>query len=170
MVFSPFGVIYPKWKSFLYPYNSYFIYYYTSYWSWNSNTLATWCEELTHLKRPWSWERLKAGGEGDDRGWDGWMSSLTQWTWVWVNSRSWWWTGKPGGLQSMGSQRVGHDWATELNWQQLLIQELSLVAESGASCMDLLWWLLLLRHAGFKQGLSSCAWAYLLCGVWNLLD
>ena len=58
-------------------------------WSWNSNTLATWCEELTHLKRPWCWERLRAGGEGDDRGWDGWMVSPTQWTWVWVNSGSW---------------------------------------------------------------------------------
>ena len=81
--------------------------------SWNSNILATWCEELTHLKRPWCWERLKAGGEGFDRGWDGWMVLPTQWTWVWVNSRSWWWTGKPGVLQSMGSQRVGHDWATD---------------------------------------------------------
>ena len=58
-------------------------------WSWNSNTLATWCKELTHLKRPWCWERLKAGGEGDDRRWDGCMASLTQWTWVWVNSGSW---------------------------------------------------------------------------------
>ena len=56
----------------------------------NSNTLAAWCEELTHWKRPWCWERLGAGGEGDDRGWDGWMASLTQWTWVWVNSGSWW--------------------------------------------------------------------------------
>ena len=71
-------------------------------WSWNSNTLATWCKELTHLKRPWCWERLKAGGEGDDRGWDGWMASPTQWTWVWVNSGSWWWTGRPGVLRSMG--------------------------------------------------------------------
>ena len=61
-------------------------------------------------------ERLKAGGEGDNRGWDGWMASWTQWTWVWVNSRSWWWTERPGVLQSMGSQRVRHDWATELNW------------------------------------------------------
>ena len=85
-------------------------------WSWNSNTLATWCEELTPWKRPWCWERLKAGGEGNDRGWDDWMASPTQWTRVWVNSRSWWWTGRPGVLQSMGSQRVGHDWATELNW------------------------------------------------------
>ena len=63
-------------------------------------------------------ERLKAGGEGEDRGWDGWMASLTQWTWVWVNSGSWWWTEKPGVLQSMLLQRVGHDWATELNWSE----------------------------------------------------
>ena len=83
-------------------------------WSWNSSTLATWCEELTHLKRLWCWEILKAGGEGDNRAWGGWIASLTQWTWVWVNSRSWWWTGRPGMLQSMGSQRVGHNWATEL--------------------------------------------------------
>ena len=76
-------------------------------WSWNSNTLATWCEELTHWNRPWCFQRLKAGGDGDDRGWDGWMASLTWWTWVWASSRSWWWTGKPGVLQSMGSQRVG---------------------------------------------------------------
>ena len=82
-------------------------------WSWNSNILATWCEELTHLKRPWCWERLRAGGEGDDRGWNDWMASLTQWTWVWVDSVSWWWTGRPGMLRFMGSQRVGHDWVTE---------------------------------------------------------
>ena len=88
-------------------------------WSWNSNTLATWCEELTHSKRLWCWERLKVGGEGDDRGWDGWMASLTQWTWVWVNSGSWWWTGRSGVLQCMGSQRVGQDWATDLNWSDM---------------------------------------------------
>ena len=70
--------------------------------------------QLTQLKRLWCWGRLKAGGEGDDRGWDGWIASPTQWTWVWVNSGSWWWTGRPGVLQSMGSQRVRHDWATEL--------------------------------------------------------
>ena len=70
----------------------------------------------THLKRPWCWERLKAGGEGGDGGWDGWMASLTQWTWVWLRSRSCWWTGRPGVLHSMGLQRVGHNWATELNW------------------------------------------------------
>ena len=77
---------------------------------------VAWCEELTHLKRPWCCERLKAGGEGGDRGWDGWMASLTRWTWVWASSRSWWWTGRPGVLQSTVSQRVGHDWVTELNW------------------------------------------------------
>ena len=79
-------------------------------WSWN-----TWYEELTHLKRPWCWERLKAEGEGVDRSWDGWMASPTRWTWVWASSGSWWWTGKPGVLQSMGSQRLRHDRATELN-------------------------------------------------------
>ena len=85
-------------------------------WCWSSNTLATWCEELAHWKRPWFWERLKAGREGNNIGWDGWMPSLTWWTWVWVNSGSWWWTGRPGVLRFLGSQRVGHDWATELNW------------------------------------------------------
>ena len=68
------------------------------------------------ITRPWCWERLKAGGEGDDRGWDGWMASLTQWTWVWMSSGSSWWTGRTGMLQSMVSRRVGHDWVTELNW------------------------------------------------------
>ena len=85
----------------------------------NSSTLATSCKELTHWKRLWCWEGLGAGGEGDDRGWDGWMASRTRWTWVWVNSGSWWWTGRPGMLQFMGLQRVGHDWETELNWTEL---------------------------------------------------
>ena len=83
------------------------------------NTLATSCKELTDWKRSWWWERLKAGEEEDDRGWDGWMASRTQWIWVWVNSGSWWWTGRPGVLQFMGSQRVEHDWATELNWTDM---------------------------------------------------
>ena len=83
--------------------------------SWNSSTLATSCEELTHWKRLWHWKGLGAGGEGDDRGWDGWMASLTQWTWVWVNSWSCWWTGRPGVLRFMGSQSVGHDWATSFS-------------------------------------------------------
>ena len=88
-------------------------------WGWNSNTLFIWCKELTHWKRPWCWERWKAGGEVFDKGWDGWMASLTRWTWAWGSYRSWWRTGNPGVLQSMGSQRVGHDWATELNWTEL---------------------------------------------------
>ena len=75
--------------------------------------LPTWLEEPTHWKRPWYWERLKAGGEGGNRGWDGWMASQTQLKWVWANSRRWWWTGKPDVLQSMGSQWVRHNWATE---------------------------------------------------------
>ena len=81
-------------------------------WSWSSNTLATWCEEPTHWKRPWCWERLRAG-EGDDRGWDGWMLSLTQWTWIWANSAREWKTRKPAMLQFMESQRVWHNLATE---------------------------------------------------------
>ena len=68
------------------------------------------------LKRSWCWERLRAGGEGDDKGWDGWMASPTQWTWVWVDSGSLWWTGRPSVLQFMGLQRVRNDWVTELNW------------------------------------------------------
>ena len=87
-------------------------------WSWSSSTLATSCKELTHWKRLWCWEGLGAGREGNDRGWDGWMASPTRWTWVWVNSGSWWWTGKPGVLRFMGSQRVRHDWATELTWTE----------------------------------------------------
>ena len=87
---------------------------------WNRNCFCTTsCKELTHWKRPWCWEGLGAGEEGDDRGWDGSTSSPTQWTWVWVNSRSWWWTGRPGVLQFMGLQRVRHDWVTELNWTEL---------------------------------------------------
>ena len=82
--------------------------------SWSSNTLATWCEESSHWKRPWCWGRFKTGREGEDRGWDGWTASPTWWTWVWASSGSRWWIGKPGVLQSMRSQRVGHDWATEL--------------------------------------------------------
>ena len=90
-------------------------------WSWNYNNLATWYKELTHLKRPSCWERLRAGGEGDNRGWDGWVASPTQWTWVWVNSGVWWCTGKSGVLQSM-DHRVGHDWATELNWLRITVK------------------------------------------------
>ena len=85
----------------------------------SSNTLATWCEELTHMKRPWCWERLRARWEGDDRGWDGWMASPTQWTWVCVNSGSWWWTGRPGMMRSWGHKESD---TTELNWTPLCFQ------------------------------------------------
>ena len=85
--------------------------------SWNSNILATWCEELTHCKRPWCWERLKPEEEGDNRGWDGWMASPTRWTWVWASSRNWWWTGRCGVLQSIGLQRS--DSTEPLNWLYL---------------------------------------------------
>ena len=77
------------------------------------------------LQKTLCWEGLGAGREGDDRGWDGWMASLTQWTWVLVNSGSWWWTGRPGVLWFVGSQRVGHDWATELNWTELTVEKIS---------------------------------------------
>ena len=88
---------------------------------------ATWCKELTHWKRLWCWERLRAGGEGDNRGWDGWMASLIQWPWVWVNSGSWWWTGRPLGVddgqgdlaccRSWGSKEL--DVPERQNWTEL---------------------------------------------------
>ena len=76
-------------------------------------------QRVDSLEKTLIWEGLGAVGEGDDRGLDGWMASLTRWTWVWVNSGSWWWTGRPGMPRFMGSQRVGHDWETELNWTEL---------------------------------------------------
>ena len=98
------------------------------WWRWSPNTLATQWKVPTHWKRPWYWERLRAGGEGVDRGWDGW--SLTQWTWVWANPRRWWRTGKPGMLQFMGSHRVRHDWATEqqMNKSYLWLQRGEIVS------------------------------------------
>ena len=83
-----------------------------------AETLILWPPDVKNwlLWKDWMLGKMKAGGEGDDRGWDGWLVSLTQWTWIWVNSMSWWWTGRPGLLQSMGSQRVGHNWVTELKW------------------------------------------------------
>ena len=86
-------------------------------WSWNSNTLATRCKELTHWKRPWYWEGLGAGGERDAGGWDGWMASLTRCTLVWMNSVSWWWTGRPGMLRFWG--RKESDMTERLNWTEL---------------------------------------------------
>ena len=90
------------------------------------------------LERPWGWERLREGEEGDDRGWDGWMASPTRWTWVWVDSSSWWWTGRPGVLRFVGSQRVRHDWATELNWTINFIKSILLFSVFW-NCPSLLW-------------------------------
>ena len=90
-------------------------------WSGSSNILATWCEELTHFKRSWCWEKLKAGGEWENRQWDGWMASPLKWTWVWLGSGSWWWTRRPGMLQSIGSQWMPiSDW-TKLTYSKLWI-------------------------------------------------
>ena len=93
--------------------------------SWFMVTLTS-REELTHWKRPWCWEGLGAGGEGDDRGWDGWMASRTRWMWVSVNSGSWWWTGRPGMLRFMGLQRVGHNWAIDLIWCNIVLYSIGL--------------------------------------------
>ena len=113
-------------------------------WSWNSSTLAMSWEELTHWKRLWCWEELWAGGKGDDRGWDGWMAPPTQWTWVWVNSGSWWWTGRRGVQQFTESQRVGHNWVTELNWTELwytiLVGE-STIADKKAIMFGSAWYI-----------------------------
>ena len=97
------------------------------------------------IGKDWCWERLRAGEEGDDRGWDGWIASPTQWTWVWVNSRNWWWMGRPGVLQFMWSQRVRHDWATELNWTDLF------------GCIGSL---------AVAQGIFTVAFQFSYCGTW----
>ena len=135
-------------------------------WNWDFNTLATWCKELTHLKRPWCWERLKAG-EGGDRGWDGWMASPTQCTWVWVNSGVWWWTGRPGVLWFMGSQRVRHDCATELNWTEFSCEStewffLHILAEFSPEAAFSRWpsWRVGLLHPwSFLLGFFGALWS-----------
>ena len=136
-------------------------------WCWSSNTLATSWEELAHWKRPWCWGKLKVGKEGGDRGWDGWMASLTRWTWIWASSGSWWWTGKPGVLQSMVLQRVRYDWVTELNWtehsiQCLLFLHVTVILTSWFSLSYGKW----NSHSFFPYSTShSFALSHLLCGL-----
>ena len=112
--------------------------------SWSSTTLAPdakswpWCEELTDWKRSWCWERLKARRDGDDRGWDGWMASPTQWTWVWASSRRWWRTGKPGVLQSMGGKELDStEWLNNMGLSCCML-DFSLHLH-GLSCPEKMW-------------------------------
>jgi len=108
-------------------------------WSWNSSTLSTSCEELTHWKRLWSWGGLGAGGEGEDRGWDGWMAPPTRWMWVWVNSGSWWWTGRPGCCDSWSRKESDTtEWLkwTELNWKRTeALKWINLIADAAAKSL-----------------------------------
>ena len=97
------------------------------------NTSATWYEELTHWKRPWCWERLKAGGEENDRGWDGWMASPIQWTGLWVNSRSWWWIGRPGVLRGPWGCKES-DTTEWLNWTELNLQKQNWLPTAQRRC------------------------------------
>ena len=112
-------------------------------WCWSSSNLAIWCKQPAHWKRPWGWERLRARGERDNRGWDGWVASPTQWTWVWANSGRWWRTEKPSVLQSMGLQRVGPNLATAQQRQKLVLAEISLInwhlenTESSKLCIGI---------------------------------
>ena len=131
------------------------------------------CEELTHWKRLWCWEGLGAGEEGDDRGWDGWMASLTRWTWVWVNSGSWWWTGRPDMLRFMGSQRVGHNWVTELNWTEPQLSYPSICWWTSRllpcpgyykQCCDEHWGTCVSFNSGF---LGVCAQHWDCCVIWH---
>ena len=119
--------------------------------------------ELTHLKWPWCWERLRAGGEGDHRGWDGWMALSTQWTWVWVDSGSWWWTGRPGVLPFMGLQRVRHDWMTGLNWAECLIIRISW-DECVNSCKFKRFW-----YRKSNKGSRACILASIMCSSFSVL-
>ena len=122
-------------------------------WSWNSNPLVTWSQEMTHLERPWCWGWLKAWGEGDEKGWDGWMASPNQWTWVRASFETSWWTGRPGIQQSMGSQWVGYD----NEWTKL--KTISDVYDICVSLSDLFhsaWWIFRSIHAAINRVICFC--------------
>ena len=124
--------------------------------------LATLCEELTHWRRPWCWERLKAGREGEDRGWDGWMASLTWWRCIWTSSWSWWRTGEPGVVQSMG-HKVEHDWATDLNWTELKLYFTSVTFVWDIHILRWQMWQLAISKKGC---FSSCIKTLLGTSLW----
>ena len=107
-------------------------------WSWNSNTLAIWCIELTYWKRSWCWKRLKAGGEGGNRGWDGWMASPTQWAWVWASSRSWWWRAAVHGVAKSHTWLSDWtDWTGLINTENMLLKMFlrRIIDERGQECL-----------------------------------
>ena len=133
-------------------------------WNWSSSTLTTWCEELTLLKRPWCWEIMKAVGERDDRKWDGWMASPPCRSWVWASPRRWWWTWKPGVLQSMGSQRFRHDWATELMYNTDSPSENKVcMLSDGWTSDDILWSMLIFQSFHIFKFISISASYLPLC-------
>ena len=129
-------------------------------WCWNSSTLATSCRGLTHWKRPWYWEGLGAGGEGDNRGWDDWLASPTRWTWVWVNSGSWWWTGTPGLLRLMGSQRS--DMTIRLKWTDWLTLGVSFSNSSYFSFFVHFMHVYTPAHPPTLHPLSHVYWKYII--------
>ena len=123
-------------------------------------------QELTHFKRPWCRERLKAGGEGGDRGWDGWMASPTQWTWVWVDSGSWWWTGRPGVLWFTGSQRVRHNWVTDLNWIDPSLSLTQITNHDSSFTLAKNVMKLLLLHLPYPVLITPGTWHYTSKSQW----
>ena len=116
-----------------------------------ATTLATWCEEPTHWKRPWCWEKLKAGPEGVDRGRDSWMASLNQWTWAWASSGRRWRTGKPGMLQSLGLQRVGHDWVTKQQRALTIFMHVDTTSKNPEACLNSSHWMEIKNNLQWKQ-------------------
>ena len=134
------------------------------YAQWENNLLFQYPEMFKWGKRLWCWEGLGARGEGDDRGWDGWKASRTRWTWVWVNSGSWWWTGRPGVLQFVGSQRVGHDWVTELNWKSQFLTCIYciLILKRYHNTLRLLFQYFLSCNGAYKKSLLQ-VWLSFLC-------